>query len=87
MWIPAPIYERIPQFWILLSLLFVALALYIGFDFEFVFFYLVIGFLCFGRGIWIQMMRLRFRGKQQDANDTPADNDTNDDTGITPVGN
>ena len=87
MWIPAPIYERIPQFWVLLGLLFGALGLYIGFDFEFIFFYLALGVLCLGRGVWIQLIRLRFRGKQQDSVDTPADNDINDDTGITPVGN
>jgi len=87
MWIPAPIYERIPQFWILLGLLFISLGLYIGFDFEFIFFYLALGFFCFGRGIWIQLMRLRFRGKSQDSDDTPADDGTNDNTGVTPVGN
>lgn len=87
MWIPAPIYERIPQFWILVGLLFVALGLYIGFDFEFIFFYLALGLLCFGRGIWTHIMRLRFRGKQQGSIDTSADNDTNDNTGITAVGN
>ena len=84
MWLPNPIYERIPQFWILLGMLFVALGLYIGFDFEFIFFYLGLGFLCFGRGIWIQMLRLRYRGKPKDSGDTPVDND---DTGVTPVGN
>lgn len=87
MWIPAPIYERIPQFWILLALLFIALGLYIGFEFEFIFFYLALGFVCCWRGIWIQLMRLRFRGKQQDSGDTLADIDTNDNTGVTPVGN
>ena len=84
MWLPNPIYERIQQFWILLGLLFVALGLYIGFDFELIFFYLALGILCFGRGIWIRMMRLRFRSTPKDSIDTPADND---DTGVTPVGN
>jgi hypothetical protein len=87
MWIPAQIYERIPQFWILLALLFIALGLYIGFDIEFIFFYLALGLLCFGRGISIQLMRLRFRGKSQDSDDAPADIGPKDNSGITPVDN
>ena len=86
MWLPTPIYERIPQFWLLLGLLFFALGLYIGFDFELIFLYLALGFLCLARGIWIQMMRLRYRDARKDSNDTPADNGNNDDTGATPVG-
>lgn len=84
MWVPAPLYERIPQFWLLLGLLFISLGLYIGFDFELIFFYLALGIVCLARGIWIQMLRTRFRGKRRDFEDDVTDND---DTGITPVGN
>jgi len=86
MWIPTPIYEKIPQFWLLLGLLFFTLGLYIGFDFELIFFYLVLGFVCLARGIWIHLTRLRYRGARKDSNDTPADNGNNGDTGVTPVG-
>lgn len=84
MWVPAPLYERIPQFWLLLGLLFISLGLYIGFDFELIFFYLTLGIVCLARGIWIQMLRTRFRDKRRDSEDDVTDND---DTGITPVGN
>jgi hypothetical protein len=83
MWIPLPLYERIPQFWLLLGLLFIALGLYIGFDFELIFFYLALGVLCVARGIWIQLMRLRYREKRKESADDGADND---ETGILPAG-
>ncbi len=83
MWIPDPIYERIPQFWLLLGLLFISLGLYIGFEFELIFFYLALGVLSIARGAGIQMMRLRYREKRQEPEAQPTDND---DTGITPVG-
>jgi hypothetical protein len=82
MWLPTPIYERLPQFWILLGLMFTALGLYIGFDFELIFFYLAVGLLCFARGIWIFLLRLRFREKQKNSDD-PAVGDNPD---ATPVG-
>lgn len=83
MWLPTLVYERIPQFWLLLGLLFIALGLYVGFDFELIYFYLGVGLLCVGRGIWIQLIRLRYREKQQDSNDHPTDGS---DSGATPVG-
>lgn len=83
MWLPTPIYERIPQFWLLLGLLFIALGLYIGFDFELIFFYLALGLVCVARGAWIQLLRLRYRDKRRDSNDDSSDNGN---TGITPVG-
>lgn len=83
MWLPTPVYEKIPQFWLLIGLLFVALGLYIGFEFELIFYYLALGVVCVIRSLWIHVLRRRFRGKTQDSIDTPADND---DTGITPVG-
>jgi len=83
MWLPTPIYERIPQFWLLLGLLFIALGLYVGFDFDLIFFYLALGLVCVARAAWIQMLRLRYRDKQRDSKDDSSDNG---DTGITPVG-
>lgn len=83
MWIPLPLYERIPQFWLLLGLLFIALGLYIGFDFELIFFYLALGVLCVARGAWIQLIRLRYREKRKESADDVNDND---ETGISPAG-
>ena len=67
MWLPTPIYERIPDFWILMGLLFFSLGLYIGFDFDLIFMYLAVGVGCILRGAWVYSMRLRYRGARQAA--------------------
>ncbi|MCK5326897.1 MAG: hypothetical protein KAJ57_12835 [Woeseiaceae bacterium] len=66
MWLPTPIYEKVPQFWLLLGLLFLSLGLYIGFDFEMIYFYLALGVVCTFRAFWIHLIRLRFRRAQSD---------------------
>jgi len=40
------IFERLPQAWVLVGLLFISTGLYLGFDFSFVFVYLGIGVIC-----------------------------------------
>ena len=45
------IFERLPQVWILLGLLFFATGLYVGFDYSVVFVYLGIGLVCFLYGV------------------------------------
>jgi len=67
MWLPSPIYERIPQFWLLMGLLFVAFGLYLGFDYQLIFVYLGLGALCIGRSVWIFQTRRIFRAKAFDA--------------------
>ena len=61
MWLPSPIYERIPQFWFLLGLLFVAAGVYMGFDFAPTMWYLGLGLVCCTYGVWIFFVRLRHR--------------------------
>lgn len=61
MWIPTPIYERIPQFWLLLGLLFMSSGTYLGFDYSLSFLYFGIGLACALRSMWIFTMRLRAR--------------------------
>ena len=63
MWLPTPVYERIPQFYFLLGLLFTANGLYIGFDFSIAFVYFAAGMLCSSYGIAIFLMRLASRSK------------------------
>ena len=84
MWLPTPVYEKIPHFWLLMGVLFVGLGLYIGFEFELIFYYLALGVICVIRSIWVHLLRARFRDKAQDSNDTPTGDD---DSGATPVGN
>lgn len=61
MWIPTPIYERIPQFWLLLGLLFMSSGIYLGFDYSLSFLYFGVGFACCAWSIAIFAMRLRSR--------------------------
>ncbi len=61
MWLPTPIYERIPQFWLLIGLLFMSSGTYLGFDYQLSFVYFGVGFGCCVWGLWIFSMRLRAR--------------------------
>lgn len=65
MWIPTPIYERIPQFWLLLGLLFMSSGTYLGFDYKLSFAYFGVGFVCCAWSLWIFTMRLKSRGQQR----------------------
>jgi len=40
MWIPTPVYERIPQFYVLLGMLFFTNGLYLGIEFEITLYYI-----------------------------------------------
>ena len=46
MWLPTPVYERIPQFWLLLGVLFMSSGTYLGFDYSLSFVYFGVGFGC-----------------------------------------
>jgi len=52
------IFERLPQVWVLVGLLFIATGLYLGFDYSFVFVYLGIGTVCFLYGLVLFMLLL-----------------------------
>jgi len=66
MWIPTPVYERIPQFWLLLGLLFMSSGTYLGFDYSLSFVYFGVGFVCCIWSLWIFSMRLRNREEVKD---------------------
>lgn len=61
MWLPTPIYERTPQLWLLMALLFVVLGAYIGFDYTLTYFYVLLGLICGVRGVHILRMRKAYR--------------------------
>lgn len=67
MWLPSSIYERLPQFWMLIGLMFFAFGLYLGFDYQLIFAYLALGSLCVGRSLWIFQARRSYRSKAFDA--------------------
>lgn len=66
MWLPTPVYERIPQFWLLLGLLFMSSGTYLGFDYELSFLYFGVGFACCVWSASIFSMRLRKRREMKD---------------------
>ncbi len=62
MWLPTPIYERLPQFWLLMGLLFMSGGTYIGFDYSLSFAYFGVGFAC---AIWsLKIFAMRQRSRQ-----------------------
>ena len=74
MWLPSPIYDRVPQFWLLLGLLFFAFGLYLGFEFGIIFVYLGIGIVCIVRFVWIFQTRYKNRlQKNSDSTDKHGD--------------
>lgn len=64
MWIPTPVYERLPQFWLLLGLLFMSSGVYIGFDYRLSFAYIIIGALCVVWSAKTVIMRTKFRSQK-----------------------
>ena len=67
MWLPTPVYERIPQFWFLMGLLFIANGLYLGIDFAVSLGYIAVGTICCGYSVAIALVRMRYR-KRKSAN-------------------
>lgn len=61
MWLPTPIYERIPQFWLLLGLLFMTSGTYLGFEYTLSFAYFGVGAICVVWSLMIFLKRARFR--------------------------
>ena len=61
MWLPTPIYERVPQFWLLLGLLFMSSGTYLGFDYALSFAYFGVGFACVVWSVTIFVRRARYR--------------------------
>jgi hypothetical protein len=72
MWLPTPIYERIPQFWFLLGLLFISTGLYLGFEFALSFWYIAVGLSCCAYGVGIFLVRLTHRQRPQTAEQAAA---------------
>ena len=61
MWLPTPIYERVPQFWLLLGLLFMTSGTYLGFDYSLSFAYFAVGFACVIWSVALFVKRSRYR--------------------------
>ncbi len=61
MWLPTPFYERAPLFWLLLGVLFITAALWVGFDRLLAFIYFGVGCFCVAWGFGIYVMRGKHR--------------------------
>ena len=61
MWLPTPLYERVPQFWLALGLLFMVTGLYLGFEYHMAFLYVGVGAACVLWGIAVVAWRHRYR--------------------------
>jgi len=57
MWLPSPVYERAPQFWMLVGLLFMSFGTYLGFDYSFSFLCYAFGFVAVGWSFCVSVMR------------------------------
>jgi len=71
MWLPTPIYERTPQLWLLMALLFLVLGLYIGFGYKLTYFYVLLGVACGVRGAQVWRLRLNFRRENSEIDGDP----------------
>lgn len=71
MWIPTSLYERLPQFWLLLGLLFMSSGTYFGFDYPLTKAYFGAGLVCCAWSLWIFAMRLRNRKVLKEARKHP----------------
>jgi len=69
MWLPTPVYERIPQFWFLLGLLFISNGLYLGIDFVISLGYVAVGFICCAYAVGIALVRMRYRKNKTVSNE------------------
>ena len=75
MWLPEPIYERLPQAYILIGLLFIAGTLYIGFEAAMAEIYLVLGFLSMLSGFVVFLRRRTERARSTQHEHVDADCD------------
>jgi len=71
MWISTSVYERLPQFWLLLGLLFMSSGTYLGFDYPLTKVYFGTGVICCVWSLWIFTMRIRNRKALREARKDP----------------
>ena len=59
MLLPDHLYRRIPLFWMIMGVLFLIFGLMAGPDFRFFSAYMLLGFVCLGRSVWLYQARQR----------------------------
>jgi len=70
MWLPKKIYERVPQYWLILGLLFMSSGLYFGFNDSMTKFYFGTGVVCclFSMAVFTARLRARSMQTSEDQN-------------------
>ena len=71
MWLPTPLYERVPNIWLVLGLLFIAYGIYLGLDLPPSIGALIMGLFCIVYGFGISLLRSRYRQKHSADGDSP----------------
>ena len=61
MWLPRHVYERAPQFWFLLGLLFMTAGVYVGFEYTISYVYIGVGFFSVAWSFIIHVQRAKHR--------------------------
>lgn len=72
MWLPAPIYEKIPHFWFFAGIFLIAMGLYLGYAFTQTMFYLGMGASCCLIGAGVFVLRMRHRRSESSNESTEA---------------
>ena len=73
MWVPKPIYDHAPLFWLLLGALFLAGGIYLNLGDGLRAAYFVFAFFCFGHAAWTFIARRRFRRRNPFAAEQPSE--------------
>ena len=70
MWLPTPIYERLPMLWVVLGLLFIVGGLYIGLEISPAMGYITVGIACFFAGVAVAGVRAKYRRDRSESGDS-----------------
>ncbi len=75
MWLPTPVYERVPAFYVLAGLLLITDGLYLGFELPISFYYVGFGLASFTWGVAIRIKRISYRRSPLDVEAAASDVD------------
>ncbi|HNP63383.1 MAG TPA: hypothetical protein PKH39_05565 [Woeseiaceae bacterium] len=73
MWLPTKLYERLPLWWIVVGLVFMLSALYLGLDYGAAYGYLALGVACSVFGLLITLWRVNHRNSNATDNQSSPD--------------
>ena len=73
MWLPSTLYERLPQFWLVVGGLLMIFAVYIGFDYKWFVYYFGVGLVSCLWSVAIIVLRSRRRSQSGHRNESAED--------------